>query len=171
MAKKKKRKTRVTKKAVKAFREAKKNRPSSYKSKKIVRPGPWTDINTKLEVKANLRKTNGIMGPALGTYPRDQFWHEPGWYPIIFNLISKSIKRDVDAYGLDEYIAACEKSLNTPDNQKKYGTVVILKVEVDHSLKEDRARADRFISVRAKTNKKSIKGFMAHRKGIYKVIE
>lgn len=169
MFKRKKRKIKVSKKVINAIREAKKNKLSCYKNKKVINPGPWTDIKTKLEVKARLRTHDGFIGKSNGSYIRDEFWHEPGWYPIIFNLISKSMKRDVDTYGLDEYIAACEKSLNVVENQKKYGHVIILKVEIDHSLDDDRNH--RFISIRAKTNKKSISGFTAIRKGVYKVLE
>ncbi len=166
---KKKRKIKVTKKYINELREAKKNKPSSYKSKKAIKTGTWTNIQTKIEVKDKIRKCNGIIGIMSGAYVRDQFWHEPGWYPVIFNIISKSMKRDVEAHGLEEFVAACEKSLNTPENQKKYGNVIILRVEVDHSLDDDRGH--RFISMRAKTNKKSISGFTAIRKGIYKVLE
>lgn len=171
MAVKKKRRTVASKKMIKKIRaanEAKKN-TSSYKKKKTIIPGPWTNLETKLKVKAKMRLNKSILGETYGTYPKIEHWNEPGWYPIIFNLIAKTMKRDVDKHGLDAFIAACEKELNSEANQKKYGTIIILEVTVNHA---DREEADaRFMSVRAKTNKKSISGFSAIRKGIYKVLE
>ncbi|KKM77955.1 hypothetical protein LCGC14_1364850 [marine sediment metagenome] len=168
MAKKKKRKTRVTKQQIAETRAARKVKAN----KKETSPGPWTEIDpTPLTVKAKLRLNKNFIGEAYGTYPRLE--HAPttkkGWYPIIFNLTSKSIKRDVEEHGLDKYVAACEKSLNLEENMKKYGMIVVLKVSVDHSLHEDRGH--RFLSCYAKTNKKSISGFLAHRKDGYKILE
>lgn len=162
---KKTRRTRVTKKQVIAIREGKKKTGS----KKVVVPGPWTNTQTKLEVKATLRPTQGIMGEALGTYSKDTAWIERGWYPIIINITSKSIKRDVEEHGLGDYLAACEQSLNNTENKKKYGTVILLEATVDNSLHQDRSH--RFVSCRAKTNKKSIKGFLAIRQRKYGIIE
>lgn len=167
MAQRKKRKTRVTKKSIEAARVAKKTKAN----KKSTSPGPWTNVDTPIKVKAKLRVTNGIVGEACGTYPRKE--HAPvtekGWYVILFNVTSKSIKRDIEEHGLDNYTAACEKSLNSEENKKKYGTVVILQVIADNSSREERSR--RFLSCYAKTNKKSISGFLAHRKEGYKVLE
>lgn len=162
-----KRKTRVTRKYIEEIREAKKTKAN----KKSTSPGPWTEIDTDLVVKAKLRLNKSLIGEAYGTYPKADHapYTEKGWYPIIFNITSKSIKRDIEEHGLDNYVAACEKSLNAEDNKKKYGTVVVLEVSVDHSLHEDRSH--RFLSCYAKTNKKSISGFAAHRKDGYKVLE
>jgi hypothetical protein len=164
--KKKKRKTRVTKKLIEEIRVAKKIKAN----KKSASPGPWTEIDPPLTVKAKLRVNKSFMGESYGNYPKPD--HAPatekGWYPIIFNLTSKSIKRDVEEHGIDNYIAACEKSLNSKENKKKYGTIIMLKVPGDHSLHEDRSH--RFLSCYAKTNKKSITGFLAHRKEGYRIL-
>lgn len=167
----KKRKTIASKKMIREIKEAKlkdKN-TSSYKKKKTIIPGPWTEIETLAKVNVSLRENNGLLGVCYGTYPRDSAWHEPGWYPIIFNLTSDNICADVEKYGLDEYLASCERDLNSDKNRLIYGTVVFLQVLVDNSTNEDSER--RFVSIKAKTNKKSITGFTAMRNGIYKVLE
>lgn len=166
------RKARVTKKEVIELREKQKKEKavSTYKRKKNIIPGPWTNIDSEVEVKVKLKENSGVNGtPSFGSYPNTRFYPiiDPrGWYPILINITSKSIKRDVEEHGLDNYVAACEKSLN---EQKKYGSVVILQVSVDHSLDEERGR--RFLSCLAKTNKKNISGFAAIRKKLYVVIE
>lgn len=163
---KKQRKTRVTKKQIEQARKPKK-KPKV--DKKNTKPGPWTEMNPPLEVKAKICLNQGIIGEHYGTYPtHSPITCEKGWYPILFNLTSKSIKRDVEEHGLDNYIAACEKSLNSDENKKKYGTIVIMKVTVDNSAHE--LREKRFLSCHAKTNKKSIKGFTAIRKKVYMVL-
>jgi len=165
------RKTRITQDEVKAYREEQKREKSisNYKRKKTVVPGPWTEIDSPINVKATLRENNTVSGDiAYGTYPNPRFYpvQQKGWYPILINITSKSIKRDVEEHGLDNYVAACEKSLN---DQGKYGTIIILNVSVDHSLDDDRSK--RFLSCLAKTNKKSISGFTAIRKNKYQVLE
>ena len=128
-------------------------------------------IDPDFNVKVKLRVNNGIVGESYGTYTKEQFspHTEKGWYPILFNLTSKSIKRDVEEHGVDNYLAACERTLNNDTNKKKYGTIVLLELSVDHSLHEDRDH--RFLSCIAKTNRKSIKGFVAQRKEGYRVLE
>lgn len=166
--KQKRRKTRVTKKEVKEIREAKKQ-DRIKAGRRSVSPGPWTEIETDLEVKAKLRLNEGIIGGCLGTYPKDRpDGIERGWYPIIFNITSKSIKRDVAEHGLDHYLAACEKSLNSPENRKQYGMIIILQASSDNSQHPDRNR--RFISCRGKTDKYKIKGFSAIRNRKYIVL-
>ncbi len=162
---KKKRKARVTKQQIEEVRAAKKVKANKRKTS----PGPWTEIDPGFEVKAKLLASKGaVFSGSYGTYTKPQFSPktEKGWYPILFNVTSKSIKRDVDEHGLDEYVAACEKSLTS---QEKYGTVVILTVSLDHSMHEDRGH--RFLSCYAKTNKKSISGFLAQRKNGLGILE
>jgi hypothetical protein len=168
---KKTRKATVSKKMIKKIREAEKKRKStsSYKKKKTIVPGPWSNINVDFDVKASLRLNQSMLGEIYGTYPRDESWYEPGWYPIIFNLVSKNMHADIEKHGLDKFLSACEKALNSADNIKKYGNIILLEVAVDKSHLEN--NKDRFISVRAKTNKKNISGFSAIRKGMYKILE
>ena len=156
----------MTKKYVHQLQEAKKNEPKAKKN--VVVPGPWTNMVTQLSVKPELRVTHGIMGDLYGAYTRSDFWHEKGWYPIIINLTSKKINCEVEKNGLDQYVAAWEKAINTQENKEKYGTVVVLKVSVDNSQHEDEMH--RFISCEAKTNKKSISGFGAVRQGKYVIL-
>jgi hypothetical protein len=162
------RKTRVTKKEVTEIKYAKKNMPSSSKAKRTIKPGPWTNRTVSVHVESELRPHHGMVGIMYGSYEKNERWNEKGWYPVIFNIMSNNIKDEIDKYGLDDYIAACEKQFNTEDNKKKYGTIIILEVLGDNSQRED--PDSRFISCRAKTNKKSIEGFAAIRKGIYQVL-
>ena len=166
----KKRKIRVTKKEVQEWREEKKKNKAD--KKKII-PGPWTNMETDIKVKTKLRKSIGLvesMGDAFGNYLKDQSWWEPGWYPLVFNIQSTKMKKEVYEYGIDQYLAASEIALNNVlvDGKKKYGTIVLLKATIDHSQHEDPEH--RFISCVAKTNKKSIVGFRAFRKGIFKTL-
>lgn len=161
----KKRKTRVTKEQVHLLRDEIKYNKAH---KNVIVPGPWTNIITELVVKPELRITHGLVGDILGIYNDDEMWKEKGWYPISINVTSKKIKRDVAKYGLFEYLSAWEKGTRAEEFMKLYGTIVLLKTDTDHALDEDEAH--RFISCRAKTNKKSISGFGAIRKAKYVVI-
>ena len=166
MAKRKKRQTRVTRQNVEEIRAEKKVKANKRKAA----PGPWTEFQTKLDVKAKLKSRQGIIGESCGTYTDQRFSPitEKGWYPVLFNVTSRSIQRDVDKFGIDEYLAACERSLNNDENKKKYGTIILIGMLLDHSNHEDRDH--RFISCTAKTNKKSISGFAATRKEGYIVL-
>ena len=167
--KKKRRKTRVTKKDLERAREERK--VSSYQRKKKIIPGPWTNLNTDLQVSAKIRNNKlGIMaeilGPSLGSYTKEKLFGEKGWYPIVFNIESDDMQNTISKCGMDQFLAAVEKSLNkqTDSNGKpKYGTVVIMRMSVDNSQRDDKSM--RFISCRGKTNKKNIPGFRARRKG------
>ena len=164
------RKIRVTQEEVIEIREKQKieRSISSYSRKKVIKPGPWTNMDSPIKVKVTLKINKGIMEKeAYGSYPDSKFHTniEKGWYPILINIVTKSMKRDVEKHGIDNFLAACEKSLN---EQKKYGTVILLKASVDHSSNDDNEQ--RFISCLAKTNKKSISGFLAVRKKIFTVL-
>ena len=156
-------KTRVTKRMVEEIRTAKK-----VKAKKnLVIPGPWTKIETSLKINPILKITKGMMGNLLGSYVKDAFWHEKGWYPIIFNITSDNIKEEVEKNGINNYLAACESSLI--GEKERLGRVILLGILSDNSGKEDIEK--RFISCKAKTNKKSIIGFGAIREGKYIIIK
>ena len=164
-----KRKTRVTKEEIIAYREDKKI--SSYKRKKNIKPGPWTNLEVDFEVRASLRKTKHFIisyGDILGAYRDDDNWTEKGWYPIVFNIEVDGLKKLVNKHGVDKVLAACENSLNEEDKhgKQKYGDIIILGLGVDNSQNPDATR--RFLSCHGKTNKKSIEGFMAVRAGEYK---
>jgi hypothetical protein len=167
---KKKRKTRVTKKDIEVQRKELKL-TSAQRKKKII-PGPWTNMEHKHEVSAKMKMNKTIMsdilGPAYGNYTKDELWGEKGWYAIVFNVASNNMKGFIKKHGMDEFLAATEKSLNSQKDKSGkplYGTLIITKMCVDNSQREDKSR--RFISLRGKTNKKSIKGFRAIRKKEY----
>ena len=158
--KKQQRKIRVTKAQVREIQEERKKKTKGRKNRII--PGPWTEIEPGFTVSAKLRWSKTLVGdPLLGTYVRDEMWCEKSWYPITLNVTSKDIRAKVKKHGLDNYLAAVEKSLNSKTNVKKYGRIVILAATADHSQREEEDR--RFISCRGKTNKKSISGFAAFR--------
>jgi len=164
----KKRKTRVTKKDIIKIREERK--VTSYQAKKRIVPGPWTNKKTKIKVNVSIKYNDtGIMaeilGPAYGTY-KETVLGEKGWYKLIFNLVADNMKEIITKHGMDEFLTACEKSLNEQKDEQgkpKYGTIIITEMSVDGSQRDDINR--RFISCHGKTNKKSIKGFRATRKG------
>jgi len=159
----------VTKEDIKKAREDRS--VSSYQRKKRVIPGPWTNRATTLEVKVRFRNNKAsimaeILGPSLGSYTKEELFGEKGWYPIVFNIEADDMKEIVKQFGMDEFLAAAEKSFNNQlDNSKKpkYGTIIITHMSVDNSQREDPYK--RFISCRGKTNKKNITGFRAIRKG------
>jgi len=175
MVRKKKRKTRVTKKQVREMREFLASKRKKSNKNRII-PGPWTNTETKVQIGARLRKSTGVMneilGVSIGNYLQDEMWFEPGWYPLVFNIESDNIKEEVAKHGMDQYLAASEKALNNildSKGKKLFGTIIILQATVDNSQHDDTSH--RFISCRAKTNKKSIKGFKAMRKKEYKILE
>lgn len=169
---KKKRKTRITKQDIS---EARKDiKMSSYQRKRRVVPGPWTEMETKLKIEAAMKLNNNSimassMGPSFGSYTnKDEIWGEKGWYPIVFNLVAPDMKETITESGLDQFLAASEKSLNEQRDatgRPKYGVVIFTRIGVDGSQREDEER--RFVSIRAKTNKKNISGFRATRKKKY----
>ena len=163
----KKRKTRITKEQRIQLQEEKK-----VKGKKnVVIPGPWTNLATDLKIKPEIRLTKGIVYDMYGAYTDvdSQQWKEKGWYPIVMNSTSTDIYKKVKTHGLDQYVAAWEKAINSDANKKIDGTIVILQVTVDHTLDADETH--RFLSCKAKTNRKSIAGFSAIRKGKYTLLE
>jgi len=163
---KKIRKTRVSRESVrKILDEKRQQRLAKHKNKKTITPGPWTNIGPTVDIKASLHPSNTIIGIVYGTYAKEREWDEKGWYPICINITSTNIEYELEKYGTDVYMASCERSLNSPSNKKKFGTIIILDI-VSNNVCDGCV----FISCRAKTNKKSIKGFSASRKKEYKVL-
>lgn len=172
MPPKKKRKTRVTQKDVKAAR--KEIKMSSYQRKRRIIPGPWTEMEVDFTIEPRFRQNNlfAFDKPVLGTYTYTHNWDEKGWYPIIFNLEADNLKELVAEHGVNNVMIATEKAFNEmsgPGNRPKYGNIIILGWSCDHSQNEDPSK--RFISISAKTNYKSIPGFVATRKGERIIIE
>lgn len=151
-----KRKTRVTKEAIKEIR--KELSKTSYQRKKVVNPGPYTQ-ETNLRVPVNLLENKSFTFDFtfMGSYVRDMNWNEKGWYPIIFNIVYD--EELLKEHGIDNFLAALEKSMSEEkiNKKKKYGTVIITNMLVENKEKG-------FISIKAKTNKKNILGFKAFRK-------
>src|SRR5271169_978809 len=128
---KKPRKTRVTKDLIHQMQEENK-----IKAKKnVIIPGPWTNLATDIIVAPELRITNGMIGKIIGSYAtNDDQWKEKGWYAISVNVTSNNIYADVQKNGIDQYLAAWEKAMKAEIFTKKYGTMILLKIGVDHSL-------------------------------------
>jgi hypothetical protein len=166
------RKTRITKEEIIAYREDKKI--PSYKRKKDIKPGPWTNIEVDFKVEANLRFSKHVIekfGETCGSYTNDSDWYEKGWYPVVFNIVIDGLDELIKKHGVDKVLAACENSLceaEEADGKRKYGDLIILKLGSDNSQNPDPTK--RFISCHGKTNKKFIEGFMANRSGEYKKI-
>lgn len=156
------RKVRITKEDIQEARVE--MNKSSYERKRKIIPGPWTNTETKLEVKATLRLNDSIidqlLGPCYGSYSVDNDWDEKAWYPIYINIEIPKAARLIKKNGIDQVLAATEQALNKTG---LYGDIILLQLFSDNSLHEDPTR--RFLSLKAKTNKKSIKGFRAMRQG------
>lgn len=158
---------------MKAFREERKK--TSAKRKKTIIPGPWTELKTKLKLKPVLKENHSIcnsLGIFYGSYLDTSNWSEKGWYPIVINIALDNLQKLVIKHGIDQVIAACEKSLNDSldENRKsRFGHLILLSLFSDNSQKEEPTK--RFLSCYAKTNKKRIIGFMTVRKGQLLVIK
>jgi len=164
----KKRKTRVTAKDIDPYRP---DGLSSYQRKKQIIPGPWSNIETSLKASPVLMQSSGdmslILGPSLGTYLNaNNYTAEKGWYHIIFNVTEPNMSQLIEKHGMDQYLHAVQVALSETkqNNKTKYGDVVLLEVDSDMSQNTD---GPQYLSLRAKTNKKSISGFRATRKGRY----
>jgi hypothetical protein len=118
-----------------------------------------------VEIKENVSITGKTV---FGSYIKNKDnCAEKGWYEIIINITSNSIREDIQKCGLNNYLAAAEKELSM--KKEKYGTIVLLSVEVDGSQRDNKEK--RFISCKAKTNKKHIVGFSAIREGKHVILE
>lgn len=147
---------------------------SPVKKPKIsVKPGPWTNVGTKIKIKARFRPTTSFstgLGTYIGVYRESDDWEEKGTYPIAFNITAPNLYKYSQTYGLDEILAASERylsSLTDEDGKSLYGQITILKVLADYSSNQNR----QFISCAGKTTKKRIKGFLAAKKNGLKVIK
>ena len=165
------RKTRVTKDDIAEAR--KEMKISSYQRKRKIIPGPWTAIETDFKVKPSfkLNKSAWFKDSYYGAYTYTHNWYEKGWYPILFNLLEPKMQKLIKKHGMDKFIAAVEKAFNEmkgSNSKPVYGNIIILEWSCDHSNDEDPER--RFISIKAKTNKKNIPGFSAIRKGKYVLV-
>jgi hypothetical protein len=150
----KKSRVRVTRNAIEAQK----------KKAKYVSPGPWTNLDTKLSIQAKLKRNkpiSSIFGEyILGVYrPEDENLLEPT-KPISFNIVVDNLKELVSKHGIDQVLAACEKSLNSYlyKGKKLFGDIVITHLVSDNSQREN--EQDRFLSVLGKTTKKEIKLFL-----------
>lgn len=156
------RKTRVTKEDIQEARVE--MNKTSYERKRKVIPGPWTNIETKLIVEVSLRLNTGIidqlLGACIGSYTDDTNWFEKSWYPICINVELPDAAKLIQEHGIAQVLAATEQALN---KMALYGDIILLQLVSDNSMNEDPTR--RFLSLKAKTNKKSIKGFRAMRQG------
>ncbi len=153
------RKTRVTKQQILDMKAERKI--TSQQRKQHIKPGPWSQITTDLTVECALRPHSSLssaLGTYYGAYLDDAGWTEKSWYPININLDITNIQDLIKVYDMSQILNACEKALNS---KEIYGDVVLLGLGANNINNSDPAK--RFISLRAKTNRKSIKGFRATR--------
>lgn len=159
------RKTRVTKKEVIAVREEMKI--PSYQRKKNIKLGKWSEIDPGFTINLKLKANKSCYSDDVyyGSYVDVSNWCEKGWYPILMNIQLNDMKELITTHGMDKFMAAVENSLNTTkeNGKPKFGNVVLLEWLTDNSQNDDESK--RFISIKAKTNKKNITGFFASRKG------
>ena len=173
MGRPKKEKLTKAQKNIKAYREERLK--TSAKRKRTIIPGPWTLLETKLALTPTLKANSSIysvLGPFYGIYRDDSNWNEKGWYPISINILLPDLQALVQTHGLDQVLAAAEIGLNKildENHKKSYGHIILLSVFSDNSQNPDPIK--RFISCWAKTNKKSVVGFLATRKGELTVLK
>lgn len=130
------------------------------RKKKIV-PGFWTKIETKLEVKAKLVKTQPSwtsFSPYLGKY----ITHDDGYigdgYRALIKITVDDLKRTLFDHGIDEVLSACEKSLNSYKN--KYGKKVLGDLVICRIEQEKMDEEVPYITCLVKTNRRQIPKFM-----------
>ena len=168
--KKKEEKLTKRERVIKAFREERKK--TSAGRKRTIIPGPWTDKETKLKLKPELKANQSVcrtIGEYYGIYRDNSNWNEKGWYPITINIMAKNLKQLVSKHGIDQVMAACEKGLNEcldEEKKKRFGHIILTYVFSDNSQRDNG-----FISCWAKTNKKRIVGFLTIRKAQLVVIK
>jgi hypothetical protein len=155
-----------------------KNRPNhevyeeikaARKRKRVIRPGFWTNIETSLTVQAKLKKhiSEVYFPPYLGKYVTHDDGYKGDGYRAMVKITVENLKRLLFEHGIDEVLAACEKSLNSYKN--KYGRKVLGDVVIDEVVQEKLGDDPPCIICMIKTNKRRISKFMGMSKGILQV--
>src|SRR3990167_2563212 len=86
------------------------------KSNKTIKPGPWTNIETTLDIKVEFKKNKPVlnsMSEFIGIYRPifvDKFEKT---FPISFNLVVENLDKLIEQNGLDSVVSACEKNINS----------------------------------------------------------
>ena len=129
------------------------------KSNKTIKPGPWTNIETTLDIKVEFKKNKPVlnsMSEFIGIYRPifvDKFEKT---FPISFNLVVENIDKLIEQNGLGTVIAACEKNINSRKEKrglKTFGDFFIMSACRMASYQST-------LTCTGKTTNKRIKGFM-----------
>ena len=147
------RRARITRKRLDKIR-------SDIKSKNIISPGKWTNIESDVNIFLKFKKNKPVVdsiGEFIGIYrPLVDGGTFEKTYPVSFNLVVWNFQKLELRHGLDKIVAACEKKINKISDRKgnkKYGDFVI--TDIFNVKKEDGV-----LSCVGKTNNKRIKGFL-----------
>jgi hypothetical protein len=129
--------------------------------RRVIKPGFWSNVETNLQVKAKLKKNKGLVScipDFLGKYYTHNDGYKGDGYRALVRITVKNLNNLVYEYGIDEVLAACEKSLNSYKDEKKkkiLGDVVI------HEVVSERLEGkEPYIACVIKTNKRHIPKFM-----------
>jgi len=138
--------------------------------RRIIKPGPWTNISVEFSVVAKLKKYESKyfnFPPFLGKYLTCDDGYSGDGYRAIVSIVLDNLSLLIKNYGINKILAACEKSLNSYKNssgKKVLGDVVIIKLVDDRADKEEK-----YLTCIIKTNRKRIPKFMGLQEGTLKV--
>jgi hypothetical protein len=130
-------------------------------------PGPWSDIKPNFTVMAKLVKNRGLVSSLpdhLGKYVTHNDGYEGSGYRAYVKITTDNFEALVEKHGLDDVLAACEKSFNSYRNKNKrkiLGDFVIEKVLYDEKSRREKD----YVPCLVKTNRKYIKKFMGTKYG------
>jgi len=128
--------------------------------KKKIKPGFWSNIDTDLAVEAKLIKNipDFYFPSYLGKYiTYDDGYKEDG-YRALVKITTKDLKVLLYEHGIDEVLAACEKSLNLYKNKK--GKKILGDVVIYDIVQEKLSDNPPCLVCTIKTNRKRIPKFM-----------
>lgn len=131
--------------------------------KRKILPGFWTKINTSLEVQAKLQKHISDFGPpCIGKYITHDDGYKGDGYRALVKVTVTGLKKLLYEHGIDEVLAACEKSLNSYTNKK--GKKVLGDLVI-HQVQQEKLDSDPpCIICMIKTNKNHIPKFMGFKR-------
>jgi hypothetical protein len=136
------------------------------KERHIIKPGKWSSIETPLCLRAKLKKYNSFCGsfPSfLGKYITHDDGYEGDGYRALVSIVVDNMPLLIARHGINEVLAACEKSLNSYKNgngKKVLGNVVIMQLIDDRKEKNYE-----YLTCMIKTDRKFIPKFMGMKEG------
>jgi predicted house-cleaning noncanonical NTP pyrophosphatase (MazG superfamily) len=130
------------------------------KNKKVIRPGFWSKVETDLVVKAKLKKhiPEFYFPPYLGKYVTHDDGYSGDGYRALVKITADRLAELIQEHGIDQVLAACEKSLNSYKN--KYGRKLLGDFVICEILQEKLEEEVPFVTCLIKTNKKRISKFL-----------